>query len=319
MKNPILELISQHGECTPKELSDSTGISRQYLHRQLNQLSKEGLICKIGTSPLTFYRLSEPASTTKPIELLDSLQKTIASHFLQITPSGRLLEGMEAFTYWCAQRKLPLQKSALEYEMHIKRHERYKSSNHCIEATDHLESTMGYGKIQLNQLLLLDYQELDQFGKTKLAHLLYYAKHSQHRGLAQRVVDLVKDRVKHLLSKLAIDAIAFVPPTQKRDVQIMKLLEQQLSFNLPIVPLIKVRGDIAVPQSALTRLADKIENANSSILCQDKRQFGNLLLIDDEVVSGASLNETARKLKKRNIAKAVYGIGLIGSQRAYKG
>lgn len=318
MENPILALIAQNGECTPKELSDSTGISRQYLHRQLNQLSKEGLICKIGTSPLTFYRLSEPDNTAKPVELLDSLEKEIEAHFLQITPSGRLLEGMEAFTYWCAQRNLPIQKSALEYEMHIQRHERYKSSHRCIEASDQLQSTMGYGNMHLDQLLLLDYQELDQFGKTKLAHLLYFAKYSQHRGLAQRVVDLIKDRVAHLLSKLAIDAIAFVPPTQKRDVQIMKLMEQQLSFNLPIVPLIKVRGDIAVPQSALTRLADKIENANSSILCLDKRQFQNVLLIDDEVVSGASLNETARKLKKRNIAKTVFGLGVIGQPKVFK-
>ncbi len=41
-------------------------------------------------------------------------------------------------------------------------------------------------------------------------------------------------------------------------------------------------------------------------------------LIDDAVGSGATLQETARKIKDRGIAKKVYGVALVGSIKGFE-
>lgn len=43
-----------------------------------------------------------------------------------------------------------------------------------------------------------------------------------------------------------------------------------------------------------------------------------LLLIDDAVGSGATLNETAKKLKQMGIAKRVYGFAVVGSLKGFE-
>lgn len=45
----------------------------------------------------------------------------------------------------------------------------------------------------------------------------------------------------------------------------------------------------------------------------DKRKFNSILLIDDAVGSGATLNEVAGKLKNQSIAKQVFGLAITGS------
>lgn len=313
----LLALIEQNGESTPKELSEQTGISRQYLHRQLNQLAVDGRIRKIGSSPMTFYQAIDVPEKKPQVQLFESLRKTIEDHFLQITVTGELLHGVEAFTYWCQRNQLPVQETGLSYEMIIKRHERYKSTYRCIDGTDAMKQSMGYGKFFLNQLLYLDYKELERFGQTKLGYLLHFAKISQNRSLAQQLINLIKYRVEKLIGQWGINAIAFIPATEKREIQLMKLMENQLSFNLPVIKLVKVNGNIAVPQKVLDKLADRIENARTSIVPVEKRQFRSVLLIDDEVVSGATLNEIAFKLKQRNIAKVVYGLSVTGRRTSW--
>lgn len=316
----LLEIISENGESTPKELSELTGMSRQYLHRQLNQLTEKGLVRKIGSSPITYYQAAkvEEENKTLGVQLFDSLRQIIEDNFVQITVLGELLMGLDAFTYYCQRKKLPIQDTALSYEMIFKGHQRYKFTHRCIDGTEILQRVMGFGQAHINQLLFLDYDKLEGFGQTRLGYLLHFSKISQHRKLIKHFIALIKPRVEKLIQQLQVEAVAFIPPAEKREFQLMRELAMELSFNLPIVKLIKVQGNIIMPQKMLTNLADRIENARSSIVPVEKRQFRSLLLIDDHVVSGASLNETAAKLKQRNIAKVVYGLGIVGTRKAYE-
>jgi len=49
-----------------------------------------------------------------------------------------------------------------------------------------------------------------------------------------------------------------------------------------------------------------------------KAAFNKVLLIDDALGSGATINETACKLKNRHIAKMVYGYALTGSYKGFE-
>lgn len=82
-------------------------------------------------------------------------------------------------------------------------------------------------------------------------------------------------------------------------------------MTVPELKLDKVVGEVRVPQKTLTKLQDRIQNAQATIFVTDKRVFDTILLIDDAVGSGATFNEVARKIKKQGMAKKVIGLAII--------
>ncbi len=72
------------------------------------------------------------------------------------------------------------------------------------------------------------------------------------------------------------------------------------------------------PQKTLTKLEDRIENAKSTIIVDDSRKFKTLLLIDDALGSGATLNEVARKIKSQKMADTIIGLTITGSYSGFE-
>lgn len=69
-----------------------------------------------------------------------------------------------------------------------------------------------------------------------------------------------------------------------------------------------------VPQKTLTKLEDRIENAKNTIFVDDRQVHDNILLIDDAVGSGATLNETALQIKRKKLCTGkIYGLAIVGS------
>ena len=65
-------------------------------------------------------------------------------------------------------------------------------------------------------------------------------------------------------------------------------------------------------------MSDRIENAKNTIVVDEKGTFKNILLIDDAVRSGATLNETAKKIKDRKICKGkIIGLAIVGSFKGF--
>ncbi len=120
-----------------------------------------------------------------------------------------------------------------------------------------------------------------------------------------------------IVAENGIDAVGYIPPTIKRELQIMKVLERKLNLPLPHIKLVKVTGDIVVPQKALNKIEDRINNARFSIIVQEDRKFENVLLIDDAVGSGATMNETSIKLKSKKVATTVTGLAVTGSFKGF--
>ena len=131
------------------------------------------------------------------------------------------------------------------------------------------------------------------------------------------IIELTKERIERLVLELKVDAVAYIPPTIKREVQFMKVLERKLNVALPHVKLVKVTGEIAIPQKALSKIEDRISNARVSIMVNENRVFNGVLLIDDAVGSGSTLNETALKLKEKKLAKKVIGLAITGSFKGF--
>lgn len=118
--------------------------------------------------------------------------------------------------------------------------------------------------------------------------------------------------------KYKIDGILFIPPTVKREIQFMKELEKQLHLPVGTLSVTKIKTDIIVPQKTLSKLEDRIENAKHTIVVADIKHYKNILLIDDAVGSGATLNETARQIKNKNLLTGnVIGLAITGSFKGF--
>ena len=95
------------------------------------------------------------------------------------------------------------------------------------------------------------------------------------------------------------------------------MLEKGLNLNTRNIAIEKIKTEIVVPQKSLTKLKDRVENVESTIIVRETNKSNKILLIDDAVGSGATLNGVAEKIKKLNISKKIIGVSLTGSFKGF--
>ena len=284
------------------------------IHRHLVDLMHKGVLDKIGTPPKVFYFIKKEESVENKVNIEKRIREIIEEEYLIITPSGNRKSGMDGFIYWCNKNKLPIKKTAQEYIDTLKKYEKFKK-NGLIDGIIKIKTT--FKKSFLKSLFYLDFYSIERFGKTKLGQLLLYAKQSQDKKLIKELTDIIKPQIIQVIDKYKIDGVGFIPPTVKRETQFMKILEINLNLPVKILKISKIKTDITVPQKTLNKLDDRIDNARKTIVIEDNSQYNNVLLIDDAVGSGATLNETALQIKQNKIAKNVIGLAITGSFKGF--
>ena len=310
----IIEIIKQKKQVKPKELPESLAISERAVFKQLRKLLEKGVLEKTGIPPRVYYYLKQEKGKEKVFLKIKS--QIIENFFLIITPAGQRLSGLTGFKYWCDKHRLSVKKTAKEYESAYKKYAKYKKSG-LIDGMYKLRST--FNDVYINRLYYLEFYSIERFGKTKLGWLLLYAKQSQSKLLIKELVEEIRGGIQKIIRRYHIDAIGFIPPTVKRDIQLMAELEKNLNFSLPLIKFQKIKMPIVVPQKTLNRLEDRIENAEKSIFLNDNRIFKNILLIDDAVGSGATINEVAKKIREKKLVKnKIIGLAITGSFKGFE-
>lgn len=313
--NKIIAYIKEKKQATAKELTDYLEISPRAVFKQLKKLTTEDRLIKHGKPPIVYYSLPVQALPKTETGLPAKISNYINSRYLLITPEGQIREGLDGFGYWCQKQNLPLKKTAQEYLKTGNKYDLFKKNGY-ISGLEKFKSS--FNQVFLDEIYYLDFYSLERFGKTKLGNLLLYAKQSQNKKLIKSVGALTKEKIYSLVKKKKIGAIGFIPPTVKREIQFLKELEKEYNFNLPKVKILKATADIAVPQKTLSKLNDRLANAAKSIFVPDQPAQKNILLIDDAVGSGATFNETAKKIRRRGLAKGkIIGLALTGSFKGF--
>jgi hypothetical protein len=319
IKSSILQLFSTIPELSVKEATDKLRVSKQMVHIAMKQLLEEGRVIKLGRTPKTIYRLKD-----KPVEAAVQLPEISAAdneflqhNFLIVTETGDLMEGLAAFSRWCRQRKLPVEKTLAEFKLTKQKYAPYYDQHSIVNGLDKLKNTKGYNRIGLDELCYLDFYAIERFGKTRLGTLLHYAKQGQNKFLMQLMMDEITDRIKSFIQQQRADAIAYVPPTIRREVQLMKFMENVLKISLPVIDLKKISGIIPVPQKSLTKLEERITNAENTFAVTEQRNFKKVVLIDDAVGSGSTMNEIALKMKDKGVTSYVTGLAIVGSFKGF--
>jgi predicted amidophosphoribosyltransferase len=311
----ILNYIKDKKQVTARELVGFLFISERAIFKQLSNLLAEGKVVKIGKSPKVFYSLSEKKHGEKEKFTLDkNKKKTINENYLMVTAAGERIEGLDGLIYWCDKNNLPIEKTALEYVKTLVKYKKYKK-NGLVNGMEKFKNT--FQEVGLDHVFYVDFYNIERFGKTKLGQLLLYAKQSQNRKLIKELSDDIHSAVYELINRYKVDAIGFIPPTVKREIQLMKELEKNLHPEVHKIIITKIKTEIIVPQKTLNKLSDRIENARKTIIVNERGKYKSILLIDDAIGSGATLNETAIQIKKKNIAKKVIGLSITGSFKGF--
>ena len=319
IKNKLQLLFEDKKELSVDEIVSELNVSKQYVHRILNHFVESKQIERIGLPPKTIYRFK--AASEKEVVSTENIssdkQQFLQENFILITEIGQLLHGLSAFQNWCEKRKLPLEKTINEFIITKDKYNQYINKNGLISGLEKLKSTKGYDKIFMDELLYLDFYAIERFGKTRLGTILHYAKQGQNKMLMKILINEIKEKIQTIISVYNIDAIAFVPPTIKRETQLMKILANGLKINLPSIQIQKTGGIIPVPQKSLNKIEERINNAENTFVVKGNVSYNTILLIDDAVGSGSTLNQIAGKIKNKQLAKTVIGLAIVGSFKGF--
>jgi DNA-binding Lrp family transcriptional regulator len=318
----IIEYITKNGQASGKELVDYFGdITPRAVRKQLKNLLDAGELRKIGRPPKVFYLIASKTVTAtltlrRDISSVDlKTRNVIEGRYLYITPDGEIKYGWDGFVMWCEKTKQNPVKTAKEYISTLRKYDIFVKDG-MVDGTEKIRST--FENTFLDKLYYIDFYSIERFGKTKVGQMLLHSKNSQDRQLMRGVVEEVRPKVLELLKKYSIDGVLFIPPTVKREVQLMKELERHLKIPVKTLVVTKVKTQIAVAQKTLSKLADRVENARKTIVVEDTGSYNNILLIDDAVGSGSTLNETAAQIRKKGLCRGkIIGLAIAGSFKGF--
>jgi sugar-specific transcriptional regulator TrmB len=313
----ILKLLKNHSQMTVHDLAEYLKVSRQYVHRMLNELEDEDLIMALGKAPKVYYSLKLQEKTLYVSSITFENEIFLKQHFILVDALGNLLEGLDAMNYWCDKQSLPLEKTINEYIETRKKYLTYFNEKELINGTEKLIQTKGVNEIGVDKLYYLDFYAIERFGKTRLGTLMHYAKQGQNKLLMKRIVSEIRQRVNRIIEEKQIDAVLFVPPTIDRKVQIMTVLQNLLKLDCPSIKIDKIKNQIVVPQKALSKIFERIANAKNTFYVPIQQKYKRVLIIDDAIGSGATINEIALKLKEKKIAREIIGLAITGSFKGF--
>lgn len=322
-RDEIIEYINYHGQARVHDLARALQISNVAIHKQLKKLLEDKVIVRVGKPPLVFYKFPTEGKfeTKETKQLPEYTKRIIQENFLSITPDGNLLYGLEGFSYWVDtyQKKGLFANLAQEYTKVVQEQKKFFSKEGLLDATIKIKNT--FKETFIDHLLYQDIYSYKLFGRTKLAKLTMYAKQVGALDLIVKIAAWAKPIIEKIIKKYSINAISYIPPTVPRPLQFIDEFASQLNLLLSGIKLTKVTpGDIPIPQKTLATTQERVINARDSIYLKDLRgqAYKNVLLIDDVVGSGASFNETARKLKKAKIGTGtIIAFALVGSIKGY--
>ncbi len=315
-KDRIIDYITKNGQASGQELFEYLGtITSRAVRKQLKNLLDMGVLEKTGKPPKVYYAKAKKKEPLTDKVIPKELRRIIDKRYLFISPTGQSIAGWEGFVTWCIKTNQDPVKTAKEFINTLKKYDQFRKDN-LIDGMAKMKQT--FGEVFVDKLFYLDFYSIERFGKTKLGQMLLYAKQSQNRNLISQLIREIRPQILQVIKEYKIDGILFIPPTVKREVQFMKELERQLSLPITSLSVTKIKTDIAVPQKTLTKIEDRIENAKLTIVVDENKIYKNILLIDDAVGSGATINETSHQIKKRELTSgSVIGLAITGSYKGF--
>lgn len=303
-------------QMTIEEFARAWNIGDSATKKYMKQFVDDGVVEKIGTPPrkIIYVYVKETQNGLFSREQREIIEKNYAF----TTPEGRVLKGVKGFMYWAETRsgRKDIENLAQEYINVRNKYYDQKENILLIDATEKLTHIFNED-VAIEKLFHCDFDALPVFGKTYLSQMVRIAKSGQtNTALMMSIVEKMQEGATHIIKQYDIDCIGYIPPTVVRKTQLMTFIAKQLQISCDRIILTKETSLVPVQQKSLKKVEDRKLNAQKTIVVESKKKYKNILLIDDVTGSGATLNETAKKLIAKGIAQRVYAFTITGSAKA---
>lgn len=313
----VLKEISKYGPIRPSELIKKTSLSKKNVYKHLYNLLHDDKIKKIGTSPKVYYELITSGNEITPLVNTYNTNDLILEHnYIYVSPNGEIIRGVDGFNKWCNKNHFNYETE--KHQLLQKLSEINKIKKHGIISANKIILS-SKKQLYINNIFFSDFYTIDHFGKTKLGQLVYVGKSSQSKELIKEISRIIKPSIEYLIKKYEIKSICFIPPTIDRKLQFVDELKRNLQIKLPEIKAEKIYGITKIPQKSLRKLEDRIINASRTITVDPSQRIdGNILIIDDATGSGATINETAKKIRLITSNKVkIIGYSVVGSYKGF--
>ena len=308
----LIDFLEKEPGSRPKVIAEELGISRQYVQKLL--ANNENLFSVSGAGPNRFYRNKNTSIVKEEILTNFKDSNLIEENFYALTPLGEELVGVSGFKRWCDVRNFDFDAKKDEYITILKKY--YKNDHTPIDFTNKLETSFADNVIK--KVWAVDYYNFEIFGKTKMGTQVMIAKQTGDSSITNQLISRIDPVLDNMIEKFNIEAVAFVSPTIQRQSQLMTKLDNNIAINIPRIKVHKVGAKILIAQKTLKSLEDRILNASETFVVESQKKYNNVLIIDDELGSGATLNELAKQILQKGIAKTCYGLVLVASPSGYE-
>ncbi|MBV6494870.1 MAG: hypothetical protein LDLANPLL_02907 [Turneriella sp.] len=315
----IIELLKSRS-MRPADLATQLQISPQALHRQLLKLVASQKIEKLGTPPRVFYKLAQtPTKKTPPTNYDTHIASFIEKEFAYLDATGRYNTGIAAFEKWThtigqykARQSLAAAYVRTRTETLNHFTDGYISGRHKLKNT--------FTDFYLEDAFFQDFYSIPQFGKTRIGCLLTMGKSGQYLPAIEELAQSGKGIVEKIIKRYSIESVAFLPHSIPRKLAFLHEYARLIDLQIPTVRIVKAfGGGIPVAQKTLTKLQERIDNAEHTIFIHEKKiSYQSILLIDDAVGSGATINMTAKKLRQEFNIQKIYAFAIAGSYKGFE-
>ena len=314
-RQEILRLLKDDN-LSPSDLRQNLGTSLSVVHRHLQSLLRERRVEKIGSGPHVCY--------TARNETADDV---VEKHFLFQDPLGVLRFGIDGFRLWSERglKKLPFEEKISLFAKQFLIMESGRKDG-VFDLTEKLKSVVSVGEsAHLKEMVCLSLRSMKDFGRTKLGVYMDAVKSAGNKEATEELLRVSVPSVIAYAKRKRINAVGFIPPTRKRraDQQIMRLVEERFQkgpFRASVIDIKKVPTKTPREQKTIRDLRDRVHNANYTFRISSYAHVHNykrILLVDDVIGSGATLNQVAKMLKKRKFTGEVFGFGIVGEEYGY--
>jgi DNA-binding HxlR family transcriptional regulator len=320
-KTTLLQILAKDTNSQrPTDLARILGISTQALHRHLKTLLEEGEIVRLGSPPKVFYKLPQEKKVQNLSNLSQDQVGFIDKNFSELRATGELTKGIHAFQLWLKRTKQEKAYVSLanSFISQCEKADLFRDDNGFIDLTQKIKVALEI--CYLEKVVCQNFYSLPQFGKTYLGNLLTAAKSGQNRKCLLELNELFEPYLNKFIDMHDIDALVWAPHSIPRKLMIMDQIRLRYNLSLPEIKAVKIfSGGIPVAQKSLSKLSERIENARETIQIQatPRGKFKHVLIIDDAVGSGATLNEIASKVQKQYNPLKIYGMAIVGSYKGF--
>lgn len=302
------------------QIAEALSISRPTANKYLKELFQNWEISKVWSGAHSTYLIPQVDKKEKKSDFSSIYKnpfpyeeaKLLDENFFKYDSDGRILKWVEGFLLRCRKRDLNPKDKISAFEAINQQINNHRTQCGLLNVTNQFKIKHQYSA--LDELFYADAYTRAEFERGALSEQMFFAKQHQNKQQLKSLISLFYRNLEYLLTAFDINTIALIPSSISHKVQILDLVDQLLDPSIPRIPLIKYSpSKILIPQKSLKRPEERIQNARNTIFIRGEHiDYHTVLLIDDFVGSGATLNETAIKLKTAWVKKII-GFAFFGN------